>query len=55
MDEVTFGVGDARAEDSFGEPVVRPYQETHRLHRHEIRREPSDPDPVAPPSPEGDD
>ena len=62
VDEVTFGVGNARVEDSFGNPVMRPYAEEDslRLYRFEIERK--DPDRAdnaesetsAPPIPDGD-
>jgi hypothetical protein len=31
VDEITFGVGNARTEDAFGNPVVRPYAEEDSL------------------------
>ncbi len=41
VDEVTIGVGNARTEDAFGNPVVRPFDpdEALRLYRYEIERE----------------
>ncbi|MFG0291656.1 MAG: hypothetical protein ACF8MJ_00715 [Phycisphaerales bacterium JB050] len=41
VDEITFGVGNARTEDAFGAPVVQPYQEgdSLRLYRIEIERD----------------
>ncbi len=57
VDEVTFGVGNARTEDAFGNPVVRPYQEEDglRLYRIEIERDKDDDDdPLDEPSPESD-
>ncbi|MCR9216468.1 MAG: hypothetical protein NXI14_04620 [bacterium] len=57
VDEVTFGVGNARTEDSFGNPVVQPYQEEDglRLYRIEIERDKDDDeDPLDEPSPESD-
>lgn len=40
VDEVTVGVGNARTEDSFGNPMVRPFDpdESLRLYRHKIER-----------------
>ena len=40
VDEVTFGVGNARTEDRFGNPVMQPYDEgaSLRLYRFEIER-----------------
>lgn len=62
IDEVTVGVGDARTEDAFGDPVVRPFDpdESLQLYRHRIERkkpeqqdEPGEPDdPDAPDDPE---
>jgi len=41
VDEVTVGVGNARTEDAFGNPVVRPFDpdESLRLYRYEIERD----------------
>jgi hypothetical protein len=41
VDEVTIGVGNARTEDAFGNPVVRPFDpdESLRLYRYEIERD----------------
>lgn len=41
IDEVTVGVGNARTEDAFGDPVVRPFDpdESLQLYRHRIERE----------------
>lgn len=40
IDEVTVGVGDARTEDAFGNPEVRPFDpdESLQLYRHKIER-----------------
>lgn len=57
VDEVTFGVGNARTEDAFGNPVVRPYQEEDglRLYRIDIERGKDDEkDPLDQPAPAGD-
>jgi len=53
VDEVTFGVGNARTEDAFGNPVVRPFDpdESLRLYRHRIERDKPDA-PDAPDEPE---
>ncbi len=57
VDEITFGVGNARTEDAFGNPVLQPYQEEDslRLYRIEIERDkPEEPEEaVAQPAPDG--
>ncbi len=52
VDEVTFGVGNAHTEDSFGNPVVRPFDpdESLNLYRHKIERDKPD-DPAIPDEP----
>jgi hypothetical protein len=41
VDEVSFGVGNARTEDAFGNPIMRPYEldDGLCLYRFEIERE----------------
>lgn len=57
VDEITFGVGNARTEDAFGNPVLQPYQEEDslRLYRIEIERDkPDEPEEErAEPAPDG--
>lgn len=41
VDEITIGVGDARTEDSFGNPMIRPFDpdESLNLYRYQIERD----------------